>query len=102
MHRQLLATADDRFVDHENRNRLDNRRKNLRVVSRAENNQNLTPRRGCSSPHRGVSWHRSSQKWRAYATLNGKQHALGLFVDEAEAARTAREFRLSHLSHATD
>ena len=43
-----------------------------------------------SSHHIGVSWHTSSRKWRAKITVDGKQHILGLFADEEEAAEARR------------
>lgn len=37
-------------TDHKNRNRLDNRRENLHIISRSENNRNRSPRRKKLSP----------------------------------------------------
>lgn len=42
MHSLILNTPKGMFSDHINRNRLDNRRENLRIVSHAKNNQNRT------------------------------------------------------------
>ena len=40
-----------------------------------------------SSQFRGVSWRKASGKWQAYVYHQGKKHHLGLFDDEAAAAR---------------
>jgi HNH endonuclease len=40
MHVMLLGSEPGKFIDHENRNGLDNRRQNLRFLTRAQNNMN--------------------------------------------------------------
>lgn len=85
-------------VDHINRDRLDNRRSNLRVVTKGQNGQNVSARWNASSRHRGVSFREG--KWTARCTVNGKVHFLGDFTDEDEAGRVAREFRMAHLPFA--
>ena len=95
MHRMILgAEADGLEVDHVNGNRLDNRRCNLRVVSRAENAQNHPSRRGTSA-HRGVT--RRGDRWIAQGKVGGRNHYLGIFDDELTAARVAAEWRREHL-----
>lgn len=42
---------------------------------------------------RGVSFHKSTRKWRAYVTVDRKQRHLGLYEDEALAKRVASEAR---------
>jgi hypothetical protein len=39
------------------------------------------------SKYRGVNWHKNSNKWKAQIAYDGKQHSLGYFEDEEEAAR---------------
>lgn len=107
LHRFLtrLETGDGLEVDHINRNRLDNRRCNLRVTTRRQNAQNVPGYHNAAvkwSEHRGVAWHKQAGKWEAYGTLDRKKHRVGLFADELEAAEAARRFRAARMSHATD
>lgn len=104
MHRLILNL--DRWEglqgDHINRDRADNRRSNLRVCTKAQNSQNLTPFRMKSSRYRGVSWHAQSCKWRAMICSNGKLISLGLFAEETDAAIAAKNARLRLMPHAVD
>jgi hypothetical protein len=97
MHREILGleVGDPRCGDHINRDKLDNRRSNLRIVSRAQNRQNV-PAQG-PARIRGVSWDGQEGRWRARVGLDGRQHFLGYFDDPAEAGKAAAEFRASHL-----
>lgn len=92
-----LRDGDPLTADHINRDRLDNRRSNLRVVTRAQNNQNVTSRRGSSSTYRGVSWNKRLGKWQATATCAGRRVHLGFFDTEVLAAGVAAEFRRTHM-----
>lgn len=75
-------------VDHINRDRLDNRRANLRVCTIAENSQNV-PGRNRTSQFRGVYFQKGRGRWRAQVKVNGVAIHLGSFVSEAEAAEAA-------------
>lgn len=98
MHREILGLVfgDEVFVDHRNRNGLDNRRKNLRTCTSSENPQNMPPLGG-KSQYRGVHRHTHRPKWIAQAQHGGKTKHLGCFDDELDAARAARDFRLAHM-----
>jgi hypothetical protein len=96
-----LQYGDQRQVDHDNHNTLDNRRSNLVVVTNAENGQNLLSKPG-SSRYRGVGWHTKRSRWQAYVMLDGKQHHLGYFTLEEEAARVAAEWRAEHMPHSAE
>ena len=103
MHRLILGLAPDdpRLGDHVNRDTLDNRRGNLRIVTAGLNAQNASPRRG-SSAYRGVHWNKGLGKWAATAQVNRVTHRLGYFDNETVAAQVAREFRLANMPGATD
>lgn len=93
-----LDPGDPREVDHRNRNKLDNRRANLRVVTRAQNRENLPSHSDGTSSFRGVSWQSGAGKWQAMV----RNKNLGLFSDEEKAAEAARRYREQHMTHALD
>jgi hypothetical protein len=67
------------------------------ITTRRHNGDLRARRQGDSSKWRGVAFHRQHRKWQASIRVGGKQRHLGLFSDEAEAARAfnkaAAEFR---------
>lgn len=94
MHRVVLERMgfkDFPDSDHINRNRLDNRRGNLRAVVRSQNIYNSSKRKDNTSGYKGVSWHRRHKKWYSTIMLNGKHHYLGQFDDKVEAAQAYNE-----------
>lgn len=74
-------------VDHINRDKLDNRRSNLRVVKRVVNVRNQMGWAESSSRYKGVSWNKGAGKWRVQITIDHKKKHIGYFTDELEAAR---------------
>ncbi len=109
LHREVcgLDPGDGREADHINRVKHDCRRSNLRVVTRAQNQQNFDPAgnttwRGdaTSSSFRGVSYDSRRAKWKATVTVAGTTHHLGRFATEAEAAAAATAFRAEHMPYA--
>lgn len=92
MHRQVLGIHLTRGVpgvaevDHINRDRLDNRRENLRVVGRRLNSINRAGS-GKYSQYIGVSFFKPAKLWRAYMQRDGKRVELGYFKSEVAAAQ---------------
>lgn len=82
MHHLILGTKDE--VDHKNHIRLDNRKANLRVVNRSQNNANSIPKR---KGYKGVSLDKRRGTYNAYITINYKRIYIGNYKTEAEAAR---------------
>lgn len=99
MHRLILGLEpfDGKAGDHVNRNRLDNRRSNLRVVTTTENNRNSSVRKDSKSGVRGVCWDVSRGKWKAHIGVGtNKLLNIGRYEtkEEAVAARQAKELEL--------
>lgn len=100
LHRLILGLrpGDGLEGDHINRDKLDCRRSNLRVVTHAENMQNLAAiGRGGTSEHRGVSFDASRGRWRATCRIGRRQHAIGRFATEPEAVEAVVAFRREHM-----
>jgi hypothetical protein len=89
MHRLITNAPNDKEVDHINQNRLDNRRSNLRLCNRSQNNCNQGLRTDNTSDYIGVDFHKQTKKWRARIYNNGSTIFLGFF-DTAEEAAIAR------------
>lgn len=87
MHRLIMKVTDSKLqIDHINRNGLDNRKKNLRIVDNRKNSLNSRPKRNNkTSKYKGVDMHVCG-KWRAVIRPNKKQIHLGLFNNEKDAA----------------
>lgn len=86
MHRVIMNTPLDKECDHINGDRLDNRKENLRVCTHAQNCYNKVKKPNTTSKYRGVYFESQTKKWCARAQKNKKQHYLGLFITEEEAA----------------
>lgn len=85
LHRFILNAPSHLQVDHINHDILDNRRQNIRLVTRQQNRANSRPKRGGSSRYKGVHWHKPRQKWCAMIRVNGVKYHLGTFASEAQA-----------------
>lgn len=86
MHRLLMRCPPELEVDHINRNKLDNRKCNLRIVTRQQNMCNKARYSGSSSKYKGVSWHCKDKIWHSQIRKNRKLYFLGAYHDEEAAA----------------
>lgn len=90
MHRVVMPEVAQ--IDHINGNRLDNRKANLRPCTHSENQRNRRKTKVCSSPYKGVYWHKRENKWVAQIRYEGKQKSLGRYQTAEEAAAAYDEF----------
>jgi len=73
------------YLDHINRNKLDNRLENLRPATKAQNMANRSRNTKSSSRFKGVRQKRS--KWMAQARIDGEKKYLGSFSTQEDAHR---------------
>jgi HNH endonuclease len=64
-------------VDHEDRDRANNRWANLRPATHKQNAENRTPRHDSSSGVTGVVWNTREQAWRATICIDGRKRQVG-------------------------
>lgn len=85
MHRVIMDAPVGMEVDHINGNSLDNRRKNLRICTRAENGANRKKQKNNTTGYKGVRPY--FHKWSARLDHKKKSVFLGLYKTPEEAAR---------------
>lgn len=86
MHRIIVNCPDGYEVDHINNNPLDNRKDNLRICLKTENNKNLKLPNTNKTGYKGVSFSKERKKYCAYISVGNKTKGLGRFNTAIEAA----------------
>lgn len=86
-----------KVVDHINRNKLDNRRCNLRFVPQRINAINSTIQKNNTSGYKGVTFEKRRNKWLAQCVYKGKNHFGGYYdnIQDAIEARKTLEKKLN-------
>lgn len=91
MHHEILGyPPSGKIVDHINGNKLDNRRENLRFITRQQNQFNR-------KKDRGISLHLG--KWDAYIMVNRKKIHLGRFTNRREALQVRQEAEQKYFNY---
>lgn len=91
MHRVIIETPLGMHTDHLNRNKLDNRKKNLRVCTHAQNMLNRSPTSRNKSGYSGIYWYKTKNRWQV--TI-GKKY-LGLFKTLEEAINKRKQYEIT-------
>lgn len=100
LHRIVMRVEDSNIiVDHKFGNTLDNRKANLRMCTKEQNNRNTTSHKGSSSKYLGVSWDINRKKWQAAYMFKGKKVLTKRFNTEIEAAKA---YDIAALQYAED
>jgi hypothetical protein len=89
LHRLIMKEyiKDGFEIDHINRNRLDNRKSNLRICKRHQNMGNVLKHQDNNSGYKGVCWDKARKKWIARICYKYKTFNLGRFSDIFDAVK---------------
>lgn len=72
-------------------NKFDNRKLNLRIVNRSENNTNKVLQKNNTSGATGVRYHNRDNVWEVNININKKYTYLGRFDDFSMACKVRKE-----------
>lgn len=87
VHRLIVGAKEGQQIDHINRNKLDNRKENLRVATQQQNLANQI--------FKGVTFCNKRDKWIAQVCFNKQSKNLGYYTTEEEAAKVYRQAHAS-------
>ncbi len=96
MHREVMKAPDGKLVDHINRNKLDNRKSNLRLCSQRQNLMNRNKPSNNTSGYKGVSYCKRDKVWEAYINADNKKEHIGKYknIKDAVVAYNNRAYEL--------
>jgi hypothetical protein len=93
-HRLLMNPPHNVAIDHRDGNGLNNRRKNLRACSSAQNAANQSISRANTSGFKGVVWDNRCHSWSVRIKKNGKRIYGGHFPNVVDAAAKYNELAI--------
>ena len=93
MHRFIMRFPDGE-IDHINRNKLDNRKENLRLANRSQQLANTVKRKNSEQLYKGVR--RRGNHFQARIMINGETTYIGTFKSEKEAAAAYNKTAIKH------
>lgn len=93
MHRLINKTPSGKLTDHENQNKLDNQKTNLRSANKSLNSINRPLQPNNKSGYKGIHWFKRLNMWQVYINKDSKRISLGYFreLDDAIRVRQAAE-----------
>jgi hypothetical protein len=97
LHRVIMGVSEENrhiFVDHIDRDPLNNTKSNLRVCNHMQNQWNKEKMKAASSKYKGVSWDNKYKKWRVTISIDGKGKNGGRYETEEAAAKAYNELAL--------
>ena len=96
LHRFILNINDERIIDHKNRDKTDNRKMNLRIATKQQNNINRGAPRNNTTGVKGIRKSANGKKYVAQIGKDGRAIHIGTYdtIEEARQARNKKEIEL--------
>ena len=96
LHRLVMNIDDENiFIDHRDWDKTNNRKNNLRIATKSENNINIKRKINNTSGYTGVSLNKNSGKYVARISKNKKRIYLGTFDSFEDAVLARHEAELA-------
>jgi len=86
MQKEIMKTPKGLYTDHINRNKLDNRKENLRFCNKSQNGFNRGRQINNTSGYKGVTFEKYTNKWATRIKVNGKSKTIGRYNNPLEAS----------------
>jgi hypothetical protein len=96
LHKEILPCTAEKEIDHEDGDGMNNRRNNLRIVTRSENSMNKGKHIDNTSGFKGVYFHKPMKKWHTEIMKQGVKIHGGFFETPAGAALAYNQLALLH------
>jgi hypothetical protein len=92
MHRLIIDNPEGYETDHINHNKLDNRKCNLRSVTRSENQRNKGIQHNNTSGVSGVRWDKQRDRWKVSFNIDKKIINVGYFKNKISAIKARNQY----------
>jgi len=97
LHRFVMGVTDKNIeVDHISHKTYDNRKSELRAVTKTKNQANRVTQINNISGVKGVSWEKRLDKWKAYLNINKKHIYLGVFSNLEDAIKVRKDAEVEY------
>ena len=96
LHHYIKSRHETKMTDHINRNKLDNRKSNLRYVGGSINALNRDLRVDNTSGVQGVSWNKQKKCWTVYLWKNKIRIACKLVKTLKKATALRKDLEIKH------
>jgi len=85
LHRFIMNAKDGEYIDHIDKNTLNNRKSNLRFVTNQQNGFNRKVGKNNTSGIMGIIWHKNIHKWCVRIKINYKNIHIGVYENFQDA-----------------